>query len=65
MPSNEIFQKKKREKRKQRISGRLPSRSAISPEGRPKDVMRMQERADTTLAAFLTRFELKIYLKYL
>jgi len=34
MPRNEIFQKKKREKRKQKKSGRLPSRSAISPEGR-------------------------------
>jgi len=61
---NEIFQKKKREKRKQKKSVRIPNRSAISPEGRPGAVMRMQVRAGTTLAALLTRFELKINLSF-
>lgn len=59
MTRSKIFQKKKREKRKQKTSGRPASRSAISPEGRRGAVMRMQGRADTTLAALLTRFELK------
>lgn len=48
---------KKREKRKQKASVRIRSRSAISPEGRRLAVMRMQETADTTLAAILIRFE--------
>ncbi|MET3029207.1 exodeoxyribonuclease VII large subunit [Flavobacterium sp. UW10123] len=54
------FFKRKNGKKESKEPVGARSRSAISPEGRRGAVMRMQVRADTTLAALLTRFELKI-----
>lgn len=60
-PKRKFFKRKNGKKESKEPVG-ARSRSAISPEGRRRAVMRMQVRADTTLAALLTRFELKISL---
>ncbi|KRD09165.1 hypothetical protein ASE21_15085 [Flavobacterium sp. Root901] len=58
MPCKKIFKRKNGKKESRR---RVPAagRSAISPEGRRRAVMRMQVRTGTTLAALSARFELK------
>jgi hypothetical protein len=54
---NEFFQKKKREKRKQKASVRIRKPECYKSRRAARAVMRMQVTADTTLAALLIRFE--------